>query len=66
MCELASRNIGDWNADVIFHILPPKIAPSILKRKILPTSQLDKLIWAHENNGIFSVKSAYNKIFDEK
>lgn len=46
--NLILKMIGNWNVEKIFSIFPPNIALSILKMKILPTTQLDKLIWAHE------------------
>lgn len=58
VCELFDPIIGDWNAELVYSLFPCNIACMILKIKIHPTLQPDKLIWAHDKRGVYTVKSA--------
>lgn len=64
--ELIDPPLGDWNAILVHSLLPPLVACKILKIKILPTLQSYKFIWAYEKIGIYSVKSTYRRVFEEK
>lgn len=43
VCELFDSIIGDWNTQLVHSFFPPNVTLAILKIKILPTHQPDKL-----------------------
>ncbi|KAK7289739.1 hypothetical protein RIF29_03622 [Crotalaria pallida] len=58
---------GEWNFPLLGNILPPHISNKI--RVILhldEDSGPDSLIWSAEDNGVFSIKSSYNLLANEK
>lgn len=65
VCELIELFFGDWIVELVNSLFPFYVAHKILKIKILPTLQLDKLIWPYEKRGVYSVKSAYHRVFEE-
>ena len=49
----------EWNEDLIRQIFYPFDADVICKIPIPNSDAEDRLAWHYENNGVFSVKSAY-------
>lgn len=51
---------NEWDDSLVYACLPPDIVAQTLCIPISCCGSRDKLIWKHNPNGIFSVKSAYN------
>ena len=49
-----------WDENLIEYLFYPHDAEEILKIRIHAYGDGDFIAWHYENNGIFSVKSAYN------
>jgi hypothetical protein len=54
-----------WNQEVIQQVFSSDIADYILRTLLLDMVVDDRLIWKAENNGLFSVKSAYRLCVEE-
>lgn len=62
--ELIINDGSQWNEELVMHLFDTPTANLILDMRI-PSSAEDKLIWSLTRNGVFTLKSAYNKLFDE-
>lgn len=56
---------GGWNYSLIFHLFEALTARLILRLSIHPQHE-DRLVWTLERNGMFTVKSAYRRMFKEQ
>lgn len=59
MDSLIDNNTKWWNFDKVRAAFSPQIAAEVLKIVLSPKEQVEKLIWARERIGKYSVKSAY-------
>ena len=55
-----------WDRDVVASFFAPLEADLILKIPLSPTNVEDKLIWPHVSNGVYTVKSGYRLLVQEK
>nr|XP_023916712.1 uncharacterized protein LOC112028271 [Quercus suber] len=55
-----------WDSDVVAGFFTPLEADLILKIPLSPTNVEDKLIWPHVPNGVYTVKSGYRFLVQEK
>lgn len=63
--SLINRHTNDWDAEAINDIFHPRDTNLILSIPLSTQDRNDKLIWAKEDNGNFSVKSCYKAIMGE-
>ena len=55
-----------WDRDVVAGFFAPLEADLILKIPLSPTNVKDKFIWPHVSNGVYTVKSGYRFLVQEK
>jgi len=59
VCELINRETWEWNIDKLNSWFLPKDRDVILSIPLSSSSFHDRIIWAENRSGKFSVKSAY-------
>lgn len=57
---------GEWNVERVHALYPLDVSREILKIEIISTLQPNKITWAHEKIGVFTIKSTYRSILREK
>ena len=63
LINLMSRS---WDMDVVASFFAPLEVDLILKIPLSPINVEDKLIWPHVSNGVYTVKSGYRFLVQEK
>ena len=66
VCEFINRATGEWNVDKLNSWFIPKDRDAILGIPLSSNNIYDRLIWAENRSGKFTVKSAYALALEEK
>ncbi|XP_075661932.1 uncharacterized protein LOC142631608 [Castanea sativa] len=66
VCELINRGISEWNIDKLNSWLLLEDRDAILGIPLSSSSTHDRLIWAENRSGKFTIKSAYALALEEK
>jgi len=64
VAELIEQETSKWNVQRVGLMFDDKIVKEILATPIRRPDSKDKLVWMHNNSGIYSVKSGYLTIRD--
>jgi hypothetical protein len=59
VADLIHLNVKQWDSGLIHGLIDEATADKILQTPLLEFVQNDKIVWKHEKNGLFTVKSAY-------
>ena len=65
VCELINRATNEWNKGLIERWFLPEDREAILSIPLSSTSTQDRVVWAVNNSGKFTVKSAYVLALEE-
>ena len=66
VCELINRDTKEWDRVKIEQWFLPEDRDEILSIPLSTTSNRDRVIWAENRSGKFSVKSAYILVLEEQ
>jgi hypothetical protein len=64
--QLMLPNIKKWDEDKINSLFPMEVAHDIIAVPLLGVVTEDRLIWNEEKDGVYSVRSGYQKFLKEK
>ena len=64
--DLINPMSRSWDRDVVVGFFAPLDADLIQKIPLSPTNVKDKFIWPHVSNGVYTVKSGYRFLVQEK
>ncbi|KAK2456657.1 hypothetical protein QL285_004005 [Trifolium repens] len=59
--DMMVTNGRSWNTPLIRDLFDPSAASKILQTPLIESVNHDNLIWRHEKDGLYSVKSAYSR-----
>jgi len=62
---LYSSGVKDWNVPFLYSIFDPYIVNQVFNTPMYPSVHYDRLVWTKENNGEYSVCSAYRMCMQE-
>ena len=66
VCELINRATGEWNIDKLNSWFIPEDRDAILGIPLSSSNTQDRMIWAENSSGKFTVKSAHTLALEEK
>ena len=66
VCELINRGTGEWNIDKLNSWFLPEDREAILGIPLSSSNTNDRIVWAENRSGKFTVKSAYALALEEK
>ena len=66
VCELINKATSEWNIDKLNSWFIPEDRDAILGIPLSSSNTQDRLIWAENRSGKFTVKSAYALVLEEK
>ncbi|XP_026399479.1 uncharacterized protein LOC113295355 [Papaver somniferum] len=61
--DIFLQDISQWNSELLHHLFDSNVMDLILNMRI-PTEAEDKLIWNLTHNGVFTLKSTYNRLHE--
>ena len=65
VCELINRATGEWNIDKLNSWFIPEDRDAILGIPLSSSNTQDRMIWAENSSGKFTVKSAHTLALEE-
>ena len=66
IAHLFKQNQKVWNDNFIHYVFDDGTTSQILQTPLLPSVRRDTMVWRHEKNGLYSVRSAYRDIFNNQ
>ena len=66
VCELINRASNEWDIDILSQWFLPEDRDAILGIPLSTTSTNDRLVWAENKSGKFTVKSVYFLVLEEQ
>ncbi|KAL0008804.1 hypothetical protein SO802_010306 [Lithocarpus litseifolius] len=66
VCELINRASGEWNLDKLINWFQPEDREAILSIPLSTNNTKDRIVWAENRSGKFTVKSTYTLALEEQ